>query len=79
MIQLHDSKIDITEEDLFKIGYEFYKFYTVFKKQLQENYTIDRDKVEEGEEDLIQYPLYCFNAFITSLTEYQNEIHQETK
>lgn len=75
MIQLHDSKIDIREEDLFKIGYEFYKFYTVFKKQLQENYSIDRDKVEEGEEDLIQYPLYCFNAFITSLTEYQNEIH----
>ena len=67
---------EITQEQLELIGYEFYKFYTVFKPELLENYSIDIERdIEEDHREFMQFPLYCFTAFIKSFTDYQDEIH----
>jgi len=67
-----------TLKNLEKTGYEFYKFYTVFKSDLLENYAIDKEKyVDDEHKDFMQFPLYCFTAFIKSYCDYYG-IYQDT-
>ena len=64
-----------TLKNLDQTGYEFYKFYTVFKQQLLENYAIDKEKdIDDKHKDFMQFPIYCFTAFIKSYSDHY-EIH----
>ena len=67
-----EPELRIEDEQLYLVGYEFYKFYSAFKNRLFENYA----KAQEKEDDLEfnrQFPVFCFSAFATSFLEHQEK------
>lgn len=76
MAKTKEPELQIYEEQLISVGYEFYKFYSVFKDKLYENYARFQEEREEDEDDWDfdrQFPIYCFRAFTTSFLEYQEK------
>ena len=69
MITTKENKINITEEDLYKIGFEFHSFYNTFSEDLNYNY---RRRTEE-EKRFLDFPSYCFMNFTQSILNYQKK------
>lgn len=69
MIITQENKINITEEDVHKVGFEFHSFYSTFSENLNYNY---RRMIEE-EEEALDFPSYCFMAFTQSILNYQKK------
>jgi len=64
------NNININEDDLYKIGYEFHNFYNTFNESLNYNY---REQMKE-EEEIIDFPSFCFAKFTNSILNYQTKI-----
>lgn len=76
MAETKESELRIEKEQLISVGYEFYKFYSVFKDKLFENYARFQEEIEEEEDDCDfdrQFPVFCFRAFTASFLEYKKE------
>lgn len=71
-----EPELKIEDEQLYLVGYEFYKFYSVFKDKLFENYAKAQEEDEELEFNK-QFPVFCFGAFTTSFLEHQEKINKE--
>lgn len=67
-----EPELRIEDEQLYLVGYEFYKFYSTFKDELYENYAKAQEKDEYLEFNK-QFPVFCFSAFAASFSEYQEK------
>lgn len=67
MLTTDKNKIDINEEDLYKIGYEFHSFFNTFNNQLIFEYT----KQIEEKKEIIDFPSFCFAQWTRSILNHQ--------
>ena len=75
MSETKEPELRIEDEQLYLVGYEFYKFYSVFKDILFENYikAQEEEYVDKDFEFNRHYPVFCFSAFATSFLELQEK------
>ena len=73
MRETKEPELRIEDEQLYLVGYEFYKFYSVFKDKLYENYAKAQEEDDEYLEFNRHFPMFCFSAFASSFLEYQEK------
>ena len=66
-------ELNITEDDISTVGYEFYKFFMTFKDELHKNHERDLQDPAIKFDDFMEFPVYCFAAFTTSYLEYKDK------
>jgi len=72
-IDLASLELNITEDEISIVGYEFYKFFITFKDELHKNHERDLQDPAIKFDDFMEFPVYCFAAFTTSYLEYKDK------
>ena len=68
------KEFNLNPEKVWGISYEFYKFYSVFKDDLYNNFDKHIEKtIDKVKDPLCEFPLFCITAFATSYDEYKNK------
>ena len=68
-----EPELRIEDEQLYLVGYEFYKFFTVFKDELYKNHERDLQDPANKFDDFMEFPVYCFGAFTTAYLEHKEK------
>jgi hypothetical protein len=66
-------ELNITEDEISTIGYEFYNFFMTFKDELYKNHESDLQDPANKFDDFMEFPVYCFAAFTRSYLEYKDK------
>lgn len=73
MRETKEPELQINEEQLISVGYEFYKFFITFKDELYKNHERDLQDPANKFDDFMEFPVYCFGAFTSSYLEYKQK------